>query len=217
MANRNSVTGLLSQLSRSSSGTALRGGSTTVTNLVVPLSSGGSSSRALTLGRSSETRATGLNDRILPTSIQFGSPSSTRTTSSTTTGTGWSKLLTQTASGGLASALGGGLGSIGGLGSLVSGIVGLFSGGSKSSLPALERFQLSASQAETVYVSSKTISGQDAAMSQTTSKNGGGIYGSGGGQTSKASNPSYDAGQIAQAVKQALLNSSSLNDIIAEI
>jgi len=154
---------------------------------------------------------------MLPTSIQFGSPSSTRTSLSSTTGTGWSKLLTQTASGGLASALGGGLGSIGGLGSLVSGIVGLFGGGSKSSLPPLERFQLSASQTETVYVSSKTISGQDAAMGQTAAKNGVGIYGSGGGQASTAANPSYDTGQIAQAVKQALLNSSSLNDIIAEI
>jgi hypothetical protein len=101
---------------------------------------------------------------------------------------------------------------------LVSGIVGLFSGGSsKSSLPPLERFQLSASQAETVYVSSKTISGQDASMGQGESKNGGGIYGSGAGKGSTAANHSYDAGQIAQAVKQALLNSSSLNDIIAEI
>ncbi len=43
------------------------------------------------------------------------------------------------------------------------------------------------------------------------------IYGPAAGQMNRAQNPAYDAGQIAQAVKQALLNSSSLNDIIAEI
>jgi hypothetical protein len=44
--------------------------------------------------------------------------------------------------------------------------------------------------------------------------------GSGGGSTGsgQANQPfQYQSAQIAQAVKQALLNSSSLNDVIAEI
>ncbi len=211
MANKNNMAGLLSQLSRSSSSARIKGGSTTVTNLIAPLSSRGSSSRGLSPGSLSDTKAAGLNDRMIPESIRFGAPSSTRMASTSATGDGWSRLLSQAASGGFASALSGGIGSIGGLGSLISGIAGLF-GGSKPTLPPLERFQLPVSQTQAVYRSSKqgAATGQAISKSENTP-----IYGPAG--TRNLSNTVYDTQQITQAVKQALLNSSSLNDVIAEI
>ena len=144
--------------------------------------------------------------------IKFGSPSSNKATSSQGT-TEWANLLKQTASGGISSAFGGGLMSaVGGLGGLISSIAGLF-GGSKKTQAPLTLFQLPNSQAHTVFVSSKT--------------NGTASVNSGPGGASGSSQASSTTGQgqslqnqsleIAQAVKQALLNSSSLNDVIAEI
>lgn len=149
---------------------------------------------------------------IVKAGIRFGSPSSNRVTSSQGTSE-WANLLKQTASGGISSAFGGGLMSaIGGLGGLVSSIAGLF-GASKKALPPLTLFQLPNSQAHTVFVSSKT--------------NGTASVNSGPGGVSGSSQASSTTGQgqslqnqsteIAQAVKQALLTSSSLNDVIAEI
>jgi len=217
MANKNNMGGLLSQLSRSSGG-RLKGGNTTVTNLTAPLSAGGISSRAPRLGRPSDTKAAGMNERMTPISIRFGAPSSTRTTSTSASGSGWSRLLTGAASGGFANALSGALGNIGGLGSLISGIAGLFGGGGKATLPPLERFQLPDSQTETVYLGSQMTSafqGPATERSISNSQNAP-IYASAGAPVNRAGNV-YDAQQITQAVKQALLNSSSLNDIIAEI
>lgn len=218
MATKFNVNSLLSQLSRSKSGAQLTGGNTTITNLVVPLSSGGSSSKASALNRLSDTKASGINGSVEAKSIQFGSPSSTKA-SSTTTGSGWGTLLNQFASGGAANILGNSLGSVGGLGSLVSGIVNLF-GGSKQAPPALVRFQLPASQTETAYIGSQSRSVlQGAASEQSIRSTTQPIYASSG--TPKSSNTSpavtYDTAAISQAVKQALLNSSSLNDVIAEI
>lgn len=218
MANKSNVNSLLSQLSRPKNGAQLTGGNTTITNLVVPLSSGGSSARASALNRLSDTKASGINGPVEAKSIQFGSPSSTKF-SSTTTGSSWGTLLNQFASGGAANALGNSLGSIGGLGSLVSGIISLF-GGSKQAPPALVRFQLPASQTETAYIGSQSRSVlQGAASEQSIRSTTPPIYAS--SRTSKNSNASpaitYDTAAITQAVKQALLNSSSLNDVIAEI
>ena len=218
MSNRSNVNSLLSQLSQPKSGTRLTGGSTTVTNLIVPLSSGGSSSKASALGRLSDIRASGINGAGEAKAIQFGSPSSTKS-SPTTTGSEWSKLLNQVASGGAASALGNGLG-IGGIGSLISGIFNLFGGGSKQALPALVRFQLPASQTETAYIGSQSrLVLQGAASQQSTKSSSQPIYGPSGSKKSSiaSSAVTYDATAITQAVKQALLNSSSLNDVIAEI
>lgn len=219
MANKSNVNSLLSQLSQPKTGTRLTGGSTTITNLVVPLSSGGNSSKASALSRLSDIKASGINGSVEAKGIQFGSPSSTKS-GSTTSGGGWGNLLNQVASGGVASALGNGLGSIGGLGSLISGIVNLFGGSSKQTLPALVRFQLPTSQTETAYIGSQSRSVlQGAATQQSVRATTQPIYAPAGSQKSNAgsSTTAYDTAAITQAVKQALLNSSSLNDVIAEI
>jgi hypothetical protein len=69
--------------------------------------------------------------------------------------------------------------------------VNLFGGGGKSAPPPLVQFQLPDSQSQTIYISSNTRSNTEPAQ--------------------------YQSAQIADAVKKALLNSSSLNDVIAEI
>ncbi len=155
------------------------------------------------------------------TAIQFGRPSSTRT-SSTSSSSALTNLLRQTASGGIASALGGGLGSIAGIGGLVSGIMSLFGGGGKSALPPLVEFQLPQTSSETMYVSSKgSIVYQGGSVEQGSATSpAAGIYTSqipSANTSSSSSALQYQSSQIAQAVKTALLNSSSLNDVIAEI
>ena len=165
-------------------------------------------------------KTSSMDAKDSPTGIQFGRPSSTKS-AATTSSNELLNLLKQTASGGIASALGGGLGSIAGLGGIVSGIMSLF-GGHKSTPPPLVEFQLPETSSETIYVSSKgntTYQGADVEQSSISST-GTGIYSS-GTSTSQTSSSSqalqYQSSQIAQAVKNALLNSSSLNDVIAEI
>ena len=118
--------------------------------------------------------------------IQFGSPSNTGTKSSSSGGAGsqWTNLI-KTASGGVASLVGGGF-LESGIGSIISGLTSLFGGGGKTEMP-LTRFALPDSQQQTLYVNS-------------------GFQG-----------PVYKQADITQAVKNALLTSSSLNDVIAEI
>lgn len=221
VASKNNTNSLISQLSQPKKGTGLIGGSTTVTNLVVPLSLAGTSSASSALGRLSDIKASGVNGSVEAKGIQFGSPSSSRS-SSTTTASGWSNLLKQVASGGgAASALGGGLGSIAGIGSLISGVLHLFGGGSSSqTLPALVRFQLPASETETAYIGSQSRSVlQGAASEQSIRSTTQPVYAPSGTQNSAGTTSpvTYDSTAITQAVKQALLNSSSLNDVIAEI
>lgn len=215
----NNVNSLLSQLSQSKRGTRLIGGNTTITNLVVPLSSGSSSSRASALGRLSDIKASTIGGSTEAKGIQFGNPSSARSTS-TSTQSGWGKLLTQVATNGAASAFGSALGSVGGLGSLISGIFHLFGGGSsKATLPPLVRFQLPASQTETAYIGaqSRTVL-QGAATEQSIKSSTQPIYAPANTpKTPTSSGVTYDTAAITQAIKQALLNSSSLNDVIAEI
>jgi hypothetical protein len=147
--------------------------------------------------------------------INFGVPSSNSISSQGTSE--WTNLLKQTASGGVASALGGGITSaIGGIGGLVSSIASLFGAGTKTEAP-LELFRLPNSNNSTVFIrSSASKTGQTP-----TTKSG--VYGTAPDSPVSASEgdhshlPQYQSAQIAQAVKQALLNSSSLNDVIAEI
>ena len=158
----------------------------------------------LKAGTSHDMRALSFGTHTIPKEIQFGRPSNSRTSSSSSSNP-VASLLKQTVSGGIANAVTGGLGGIAGIGGIVSGILGLFGGHSTNTLPPLVRFQLPRSQQQTVYVSSGgrvTYSGD--AVEQ---------------QSSSVQEPSlqYQSSQIAQAVKNALLNSSSLNDVIAEI
>jgi hypothetical protein len=85
-----------------------------------------------------------------------------------------------------------------GIGSLISGLTSLFGGG-KTAPPALIAYQLPTSQEQTISTGSSVSTP--------------GVYGG-----PLASTPfENQSGQIVQSVKQALLNSSSLNDVIAEL
>jgi hypothetical protein len=158
-------------------------------------------------------RSRSLGDtKLVPHAIQFGKPSQSGSGSATGSSSAgeWTNLLKMTASGGIASALSGGLGGIGGIGSLISGIVHLFGGGSKNAPPSLVEFHIPDSQQQTASVSSKG------------SSPGLGMYRNAGQMETSGSAPNAEwiqeqSNQIAQAVKNALLNSSSLNDVIAEI
>lgn len=172
---------------------------------------------------SGDTKASAMDAKTVPTGINFGSPSNNRSSTSQS-GSEWTNLLTKTASGGVASALGGGLSSIAGLGGLISGIASLFGGGSTSTPPPLVEFQLPSSQTQTVYVSSNGTSTYQGSMTgqASVSNSNGPTYISNPTPQANASTSSgqsfqYQSTQIAQAVKTALLNSSSLNDVIAEI
>lgn len=168
-----------------------------------------------------DVKTLSLSAKDTPTGIRFGSPSNSRTPSSQSSNQ-LTSLLEQTASGGIASAFSSGLGGITGIGGLVAGILNLFGGGQKTALPPLVEFQLPQPQEQTVYVSAKgstTLQGTD--VEQTSSLTpGAGIY-TGAAQNTGTLTPNqlmkYQSAQIAQAVKTALLNSSSLNDVIAEI
>lgn len=107
----------------------------------------------------------------------------------------WSKLLSSTTSGGLAKTLSGAAGFSGGISSIISGLTNLFGGG-KTAPPALVAYQLPTSQQQTISTGSSVTTP--------------GVYG-GPASTTPFQNQS---GQIVQTVKQALLNSSSLNDVI---
>jgi len=219
---KNNLSSLLSQLKKQKI-TGL-----SVNKLLAPTSvitqSQGASEKAMKPASAGDAKTSAMDAKTVPTGINFGSPSN-KTTSTSQSSSEWSNLLQQTASGGVASAFGGGgLGSIAGLGGLIAGIASLFGGG-KSTPPPLVEFELPASQTQTVYVSSNGASTYQGSVTQQSSsvKTGGAMYIS--SPTPQPSSPNSSAGQtfqyqstqIAQAVKTALLNSSSLNDVIADI
>jgi hypothetical protein len=178
-------------------------------------------SKAESQGTSGSTKIARPRDTTSPSfgggntigNLRFGSPSSSATSTSQS-GSQWSNLLKQTASGGIASALGGGLKDFLGIGAIVSGFVGLFGGG-KSTPPPLTRFETPVSRNQTFYTGASANPG-------VRTDGGLGHDGAASGVYTSSHAPSsgglqYQSTQIAQAVKQALLNSSSLNDVIAEI
>ena len=144
-------------------------------------------------------------------------------TSASAAPSSWDKLLKNTLSSGVSGALGGGaLSALGGLGGIVSGIAGLF-GGSKKTLQPLTAFQLPDSQNPTIAIGGRAGGGGSlAAVSGGTKAGSSPVYGNvqsslKAGGVNGAGTYQYQNQQIAQAVKQALLTSSSLNDVIAEI
>ena len=145
-----------------------------------------------------------LSNGGLPTlkGIQFGSPSSSGGKSGSSAGAGseWTSLV-KTASGGVTSLIGGGF-LESGINSLISGLTSLFDGGGKSETP-LVRFVLSDPQQQTMYTSSSGLSA---------SANIGAAP-----RNTQPQGPVYRQADIVQAVRNALLTSSSLNDVIAEI
>lgn len=175
------------------------------------------------IGPLSDALRNPLNAKVTPRGITFGTPSSS-STKSTSSGSEWSNLFKQATSSGVSSVFSGTFGSIGGLGSLISGLVGLFGSGGKSTPPPLVRFQLPDSQQQTVYVNTERNAVYQGSVVENTgaSSSNSGIYASSGvtTNTQSASNPQWiqdHSSQIAQAVKNAILNSNSLNDVIAEI
>jgi hypothetical protein len=169
------------------------------------------------------TRSSGGN--VALHGIQFGKPSQSGSKRSSSSGSEWTNLLKHTASGGIASALSGGLASIGGIGSLIGGIMHLFGGGSKKRTPPpLVEFRLPTSQEQTLTVSSKGSSVHQGNVTEIAgvSTPGAGIYKNTNELHTSGSSASTQwiqeqSGQIAEAVKNALLNSSSLNDVIGEL
>jgi len=129
-------------------------------------------------------------------------------------GSQWGNLLGAASSGGASSLLSGGILSSGALG-FVGKLLSLF-GGSKSAPPAPTPFVMPASQQQSLNVgttgaaSSVTLGVQSSVNAGTST---GAVY-------QINSTPNDQAGQSAQVVnivKQALLTSSSLNDVISEI
>jgi hypothetical protein len=218
---KNDLSGLLNQLS------AQKIGGQSVNKLLAPTSlvsqAHGNAEKAIKPTGSGDTKASAMDAKTVATGISFGSPSNNRASTSQS-GSEWANLLTKTASGGVASVFSGGLSSVAGLGGLISGIASLFGGGSTSTPPPLVEFQLPSSQTQTVYVNSNGSSTYQGGMTgQTSASNSNGpTYISSPTPKTSSSTPNgqpfqYQSTQIAQAVKTALLNSSSLNDVIAEI
>ena len=214
----NQLTSLINQLSRRNSGEL------NITEFIQQLVPGSSSSASAKISLSApslglKNLAEGSGEKLQ--SIQFGKPSSNNTSTGSNSNL-LSGLLSQAASGGLANALTGGLSSFAGLGGLISGIASLFGGSSKAAPAPLALFSLPNSIQETAYVGSQdatTHAGESVdqgAKPATTSA----VYTTGGlvNNTGRSAPPALtDGSSIAQAVKNALLTSSSLSDVIAEI
>lgn len=179
-----------------------------------------SASGLLRTGIQSGLATSSLTAKLTLASIKFGNAPGSAPTSSATGGE-WAKLLKEAASGsGFASAFNGGLSGLGGIGSMVSGIMSLFGSGKKSS-PAVTAFRLPDSQEHAASIGTTvTYAGN---VGQTSSNVlPGGVYSS-PGQTQAASS-NFDSqwfadnsNNIAQAVKTAMLNSHSLNDVVSEV
>jgi hypothetical protein len=149
------------------------------------------------------TNREGLSGNTSAKAISFGKPAEKGTSTSTSKGTDWTGMLKQAAGSGVGSLLGGGLAS-GGIGSIISGISSLFGGGSKAPEP-LKLFTLPDPQNQTVHLQ-------------------------GGGPSSSSSSAVHvhvqamdsqsfvsRSNDIARAVKTAMLNSHSINDVISEL
>lgn len=145
--------------------------------------------------------------------IDFGRPSSlTRSVPRPSFGNTFEKLAGQAAAGGFANALGNnsGPGYLGGFGlsSLISGIAGLFGVGKKKQAPPLTLFQLPSSISQTFQVRHSAADTQPQPTNSSFH-----VHLSGFNSSSMADH----SNEIAKAVKTAILNSHSLNDVIAEL
>jgi hypothetical protein len=142
------------------------------------------------------TKTSGFNQSTgQPISFGRASRAATRNSSSPSQA---SKFLSGSSSSGLGGTVSQALGFGGGIGSLISGLASLFGGG-KTAPPPLLAYQLPTSLSQTITIGSAVSTP--------------GVYGG----PPAASPFENHSGQIVQSVKQALLNSSSLNDVIAEL
>jgi hypothetical protein len=163
-----------------------------------------SSGRTLNPGGSRDLTRLGVGAQSRTTPLSFGSPSGKGSQSSTRSSNGgsWANLLGSTSSTGISDLIGGGGLLSAGLDYLTGGIASLFGGGSETVSEPLTRFTLPEAQDHTLYTSgvhapgTANTSGADAQPVQLS-------------QSSKSA--------IIQTVKNALLTSSSLNDVIGEL
>jgi hypothetical protein len=192
------------------------------TNLVAGSSGGSSSGSSSRLPSTAQSglKATSLTAKSGQLGISFGNAPSSALKSDSS-GSQWTDLLKQATSGnGLASVFTGGFGGLGGIGSLVSGIVNLFGGGKKNP-PALTPFHLPDSQQRTASIGAPS-SGSGVTAAVGSSAHATGVYGTPGQTQAPPSNTDSqwfvdNSNNIAQAVKTAMLNSNSLNDVVSEV
>jgi hypothetical protein len=183
-----------------------------------------SPSARTTIPREDDLHALSLGAKDTSTGIRFGAPSNPNS-GYTSGGVTWTKLLAQSGAGAAASVLGGatGLGALGGLGSLISGIFTLFGGGhATKTLPPLVEFTPPNPITQAIYVNSTRTALYDGTNVEVplASQSRGPIYTS--NQTVSPNLPgvsstAFQNAQIIQMVKNALLTSSSLNDVISEL
>ena len=166
--------------------------------------------------RQGSSRVSAANDlrkltnstRVSTIPIAFGkNQSSGKAAASSGSASGLTNLLGKTSSGGVSGLLGGGLLSLG-INSLFSGIADLFGGSTNNAPPPVQKFSLPQSQQETIFANSGGLPINHVANA-TASRSVSGTY----GYSSSASNQAA----VVQAVKNALLTSSSLNDVISEL
>jgi hypothetical protein len=156
-------------------------------------------------GTASGVKRDNLLQGFTPSSpINFGMPSDRKALLPTAdTGVDWGGLAKQVASGGVSSFFNSGsaTAALGGLGSLISGITSLFSG-EKKAPPPLQLFELPDAVNQTVHLQG----GMSAAPAVNVHVQA--------MDTQSFVNRSND---IARAVKTAMLNSHSLNDVVSEL
>jgi hypothetical protein len=142
--------------------------------------------------------------------INFGKPSDRKAlVSSAGTAMDWGGLAKQVVSGGAASLFNtSASAAFGGLGSLISGITSLFGGGEKKAPPALQLFQLPDAVNQTVHLQGGSSAGSAGSSGSAVHVHVQAM------DTQSFLNRSND---IARAVKTAMLNSHSLNDVVSEL
>jgi hypothetical protein len=181
------------------SGTGARGVSLDILNTIsrVP------SSRAFRVGGPGGLTKSAIGQKTANSPIQFGSPSSRGNIASSTNKSrgGWTGLLGSIGGKGLSDLLGGGVLSSG-LDYLVGGFESLFGAGSAPN-DTISRFELPDSQNQSIVVNNVKTPAEPTSS---------GVYGNSKSQISQASKAA-----IVQTVKNALLTSSSLNDVIGEL
>jgi hypothetical protein len=170
----------------------------------------GSSSRSLKVGTSGDLTRLQVGSLSRAKAIQFGSPSDSgkKNSSSNKTGSTWTGLLESFSTGGISDLLGGGGFLSSGLDYLSSGLQSIFGGNTQSAPEPLSRFAPPDFQDQTIYVNAPPTA-HGAASSTVVS---GAYADSQPSQLNQASRA-----EIVQTIKNALLTSSSLNDVIGEL
>jgi hypothetical protein len=164
-----------------------------------------STGRALRVSTSVDLSRLSIASQLAPKPVQFGSPSSkgSSTTSSNKSAGSWASLLGNMATGGISDLLGGGAMSSG-LDYFVTGIESLFGGSTTSPADSLTRFELPDAQTQTIYANQIQTSANVATRS--------GMYANAQSQVGQMSQA-----MIVQTIKNALLTSSGLNDVIGQL